>query len=98
MPDVRLPFSGNVTQSINPWTWSFSPMGSQFGLINVNVGQSSDPDTELQILEDVGSYGRQIGRIGDALAVLLKHVRLEKLNAEEKAPINQDRKSTRLNS
>jgi len=47
MPDVRLPFSGNVTQSINPWSWSFSPTGSQFGLINVNLGQSSDPGAEL---------------------------------------------------
>ena len=26
-----------------------------------------------RILDEVGSYGRQLGRIGDALAVLLEH-------------------------
>jgi hypothetical protein len=37
------------------------------GLININLGQSSAPEVEQEILEDVGSYGRQLGRIGDAL-------------------------------
>ena len=71
MPDVRLPLSGNVTQSINPWNWVFNPTGSQFGVVNVNLGQSSDPAVEQQILEDVGSYGKQLGKIGDALRILL---------------------------
>ena len=37
------------------------------------VGQSSDPSVEADVLSDVGSYGKQLGRIGDALAVLLAH-------------------------
>ena len=73
MPSFRLPLSGNVTQSINPWTMLFNPIGSQVGLVNIEMGQSSQPAVEQQVLEDVGSYGRQIGRIEEALIVLLDH-------------------------
>jgi len=31
----------------------------------------------------VGSYGRQLGRIGDALEVILKHVKLTGLTRDE---------------
>jgi hypothetical protein len=42
-------------------------MGSQFGLINVTLGQSSAPEVEGDVLSDVGTYGKQLGQIGDAL-------------------------------
>lgn len=71
----------NLWQSINPWT--FSLQGAQFGLFNFNLGATPAPETEEKILEDVGSYGRQIGRIGDALDVLLRHVKLENLTRDE---------------
>jgi hypothetical protein len=89
VPDVRLPLSGNVTQSINPWNWVFNPTGSQFGVVNVNLGRSSDPEVEEHILEDVGSYGKQLGKIGDVLRILLNHVKLDKLTSEEEAAINE---------
>jgi hypothetical protein len=89
MPVFRLPLSGNVTQTINPWTWTFNPVGSQVGLVNIELGQSSDPAAEEEILSDVASYGKQIGRIEDALAVLLEHFRPErKLTAGEQAAID----------
>ena len=56
-----------LTQTINPWSWS---MGN-ISLLSVNLGQSSDPAFEARVLEQVGSYGRQIGRLGEALAVVL---------------------------
>jgi hypothetical protein len=83
MPQFRLPLSGNVTQTINPWNWAFSPT------VNVNLGMSSDPDAEQRILDDVGSYGKQLGRIGDALRVLLTHVKLQGLSQAEKDAIDQ---------
>jgi hypothetical protein len=83
MSSFRLPLSGNVSQAINPWTWFQNLFGNQFGFINIDLGKSSDPDLEAQILSDVGSYGRQLGQITDALQVLLRHVPLEKLNADE---------------
>jgi hypothetical protein len=73
MPDFKLPLSGNVSQTINPWTLFFNPVGSQFGFFNINLGTSSNPDVEEQVLSDVASYGKQLGRIEDALCVLLKH-------------------------
>jgi hypothetical protein len=73
MPSFRLPLSGNVTQSINPWTMLFNPVGSQVGLVNIELGQSTQPEVEEEVLTDVASYGKQIGRIEDALVVLLDH-------------------------
>jgi len=83
MPNLMLPLSGDVTQAINPWTWFVKSVGGQFGLININLGKSSDPVLEQQILDDVGTYGRQLGQIGDALAVLLRHVKLADLSPDE---------------
>ena len=83
MPNFRLPLSGDVSQVINPWTWFFRTVGNQLGLVNINLGKSSDPPLEEQILDDVGSYGRQIGQIGDALGILIKHIKLEHLKPEE---------------
>jgi hypothetical protein len=73
MPDFKLPLSGDVTQTILPFSLFFNPVGSQFGLFNINLGTSSDAKIEAQVLSDVASYGKQLGRIGDALIVLLKH-------------------------
>ncbi len=83
MPQFRLPLSGNVTQTINPWSWAFNPT------VNVNMGMSSDPDAEQRILDDVGSYGKQLGRIGDALRVLLTHVKLQGLSQHEQDTVDQ---------
>jgi hypothetical protein len=87
MPDFQMPLSGNVTQSINPWTAMFSPIGNQTSLITVNMGSSSNPPVEAQVLSDVASYGKQLGRIGDVMLVLLAHFRPERelTHHEEKA-------------
>ena len=89
MPTFKLPLSGDVVQSINPWTAFLSPIGSQFGLINISLGQSSEPKVEQDALSDVASYGKQLGRIGDALIVLLAHFHPRKpLTDEETAAID----------
>src|ERR1700693_3720692 len=72
MPVFKLPLSGDVMQNISPFTAFMSPIGSQFGLINITLGQSSAPDVEKDVLSDVGTYGKQIGQIGDALLVLIE--------------------------
>ena len=69
-------------QAINPWT--FYQQGAQFGLVNIDLGQTPQPRTEQAILDQVGSYGRQLGRIGDALEVSINHVPLEGLSPAEK--------------
>ena len=74
MPVFKLPLSGDVVQNISPFTAFMSPIGSQFGLINITLGQSSDPDVEKDVLSDVGTYGKQLGQIGDALLVLIERM------------------------
>jgi len=67
----------------------FNPTGSQFGLINISLGQSSEPKVEEEVLADVGTYGKQLGRIGDALTVLLAHFHPSKpLTADETKAID----------
>jgi len=83
MPAFKLPLSGNVTQTINPWTMVFSPT-TQVGEVNINLGNSSNPAAEEQILTDVATYGKQLGRIGDVLLILLEHFQpTRKLTAAE---------------
>ena len=82
MPTFKLPLSGDVVQSINPFTAFMT--GGQFGLINITLGQSSEPRVEAEVLSDIATYGKQLGRIGDALIVLLAHFHPRKpLSADE---------------
>jgi len=73
MSDFTMPLGGAVTQSILPWTWAFTGSNNQVGLFNIYLGQSSNPDVERDAL-DVASYGKQLGRIEDALLVLIAKV------------------------
>ena len=87
MPTFKLPLSGDVVQSINPFTTFMT--GGQFGLVNINLGQSSEPKVEEDVLSDVASYGKQLGRIGDGLIVLLNHFHPRPpLSADETAAID----------
>jgi hypothetical protein len=71
-----MPLARNDIQSSNPLTWHFNP-GSSQGSFNVELGNSSAPQVEEDILSAVASYGKQLGRIEEALAVLLDHFRPE---------------------
>jgi hypothetical protein len=44
MSIFKLPLSGDVVQSINPFTAFMT--GGQFGLININVGQTDEENVE----------------------------------------------------
>lgn len=82
MTNSRFPLSGNVSQTINPWSWWLNPMG-QFGLINVNQMSSANPQLEREIVENVAGYGRQLGRIMEAFDVLLQRADLTGLTAKQ---------------
>jgi len=72
-------------QAINPWT--LYQQGARFGLINIDLGQTPHPEIEQEILDEVGSYGRQLGRIGDAIEILIKYADLSRMDDEEKEAI-----------
>jgi hypothetical protein len=67
---TNLPLSGDVSQFIAPWSW-FVRQAGQLGLVNINIGATPAPEIEAKVLDDVGSYGRQIGRMADAIEVLV---------------------------
>jgi hypothetical protein len=81
------PFSGGVAQSILPWNWFNNFLGNRFSWFTVNLGRSSAPDVEAEILDEVGSYGRQLGRIGDVLEVLVNKLPREALTPDELAAV-----------
>jgi hypothetical protein len=85
MPSIRLPLSGDVSQVINPQNWTTN--AGQIGFFNVDLGSSGDPEVERSVIADVGSYGRQLGRLGDVVGILLKHIDRTKLSAQEQAQI-----------
>lgn len=57
---------------------------STYSLFTVNMGTTANPDVEREVQEVVGTYGRQIGHIQEALEVLLRHVPMSKLSPAEK--------------
>ena len=85
MASIALPFSGSVSQAINPWNIFLRTM-SEIGLININIG-NGNPAIEQEVTEEVGSYGRQIGRMADVMEVLIGTLDEKSLNEEQKAAI-----------
>lgn len=81
------PFSGAVTQAFDFMNAWFRSVGNQFGLVNITVGSTANPELEKEILQNAGTYGRQLGRIGDALRVLVERLDLSKLPADQKKAI-----------
>ena len=79
-----------------PLSWQLAPDALtqpilpnwQFHLFNVNLGASSNPSVEQKALERVGSYGRQIGHLAEALEVIVKKTRL--LESSDLTPDEKD--------
>jgi len=69
----------SLTQPILP-NWSFN-------LFSVNLGATSNAKIEQQALEQVGSYGKQIGHLAEALEVVI-----QKLQLLESKELSQDEK------
>jgi hypothetical protein len=81
------PGSGGVAQTINPWQWIANVMDNKFSFFTVNLGRSSAPEVEADILENVGSYGRQLGRISEAVEVLIKRLPRDALDDDDRIAI-----------
>jgi hypothetical protein len=81
MGNVNLPIRlapENLTQSILP--------GWQFSLFSVDLGHSSDPDMEKAVINGVGSYGKQIGHLAEALEVVITELGLLDGDRRERLP------------
>jgi len=75
---TKTPFSGDVWQYYNPYTswWAdtFRNAMGQYGFININEMQSSDAELEKGIVTDQASYGKQIGRVVEALHAICENL------------------------
>ena len=58
-------------QIINPLTYLTTSSG-MYGLVNIRYGMSSDAPTEQAIIENVAGYGKQIGRVLEAVVCLVR--------------------------
>lgn len=81
----KAPLSGDVLQAINPWTWNLPY--SNWGLFNIILGNPGSSKAESEILNEVGSYGRQIGRLADAVDVLLATLDMKQLTDQQAAAV-----------
>src|SRR5215212_4621824 len=80
---TRQPLSGDAWQAINPWSWWLESTGQQVGFINIYRTEAGVPEQELEIVENVASYGKQLGRIVEALSVVLRHESFSSLGPDE---------------
>jgi hypothetical protein len=79
-----------------PLTWQLAPTSLtqpilsnlSFQLFNVQLGSSSNPAIEQKALDQVGSYGRQIGHLAEALELIVKKAKL--LESKELTPQEKD--------
>ena len=72
-PEVHWPFSGSVTQDIHPSL--LAKAGSQ--------------DTELRVLREVASYGKQIGVLSDLLLAVAAALPPKKLGSDGDCALEQ---------
>ena len=87
MQNVYMPLQlapGNLNQPILP-NWSFH-------LFNVRLGASANAAVEEEALEKVGSYGRQIGHLAEALEVVITQLKL----LESKGLSREDKDAIRV--
>lgn len=77
--NIELP-SGDVTQ---PWSWWY-----QFAPVTINQMKSGDPALERRIVHEVASYGRQLGRICDALQAVVAHMERKDLDESERQAVD----------
>lgn len=71
MESVFMPLQlapSTLTQPILPG-WSFN-------LFSVNLGATSNAAVEQEAMQNVGSYGKQIGHLAEALEVVIKRLKL----------------------
>jgi len=75
-----LPFSGDVTQ---PWSWLY-----QFAPITINQMKTENPTLEKKIVNETASYGKQLGKLMEAVQILVRHLDSDQLAGDERELLN----------
>jgi len=80
-------FALDTIGSYNPVTSWLSGAMSQIGFINISNMSSGDSDLEKSIIREVGSYGRQLGRITEALQAVCNHLDYTNWGSDEQQAV-----------
>jgi hypothetical protein len=84
---LRAPLSGDVVQDlVDP---SLLRDQAQLGFLNINATRAGDPALEQRIITEVASYGRQLGRLIDAVGVLARHQERGGLTFDDQHALDQ---------
>jgi hypothetical protein len=84
--ELHAPLSGAVNQAIEA---SLARSLGQLGLINITTTRAGDPDLERRIVEQVASYGRQLGWVLEAVDALVRAQRGETLDVDDERALDQ---------
>jgi hypothetical protein len=84
--ELHAPLSGAVNQAIET---SLARSLGQLGLINITTTRAGDPDLERRIIEQVASYGRQLGWVLEAVDALVRAQRGETLDVDDERALHQ---------
>jgi len=76
-----------LSQMIDPLFWFPSGTG-QIGFINISGAASSKPEVEADIIENVATYGRQLGRRSDVLDAILSHLNARSWRGDAKKAVD----------
>ena len=82
-----------LSQLINPLYWLNSGT-DQIGFINISGAASAKPEVEADIIANVATYGRQLGRITDVLQAVLGHMQTNRWPTAERDAVRQFRDMT----
>ena len=77
MPDKKVSYSSSSTDLLSPIFKYWTTSSGQYGLVNIRYGESSNAQVEQDIVENVAGYGKQIGKLLEAV-VFLAHRLSEK--------------------
>ena len=79
-----------LSQLINPLSW-WNSGTDQIGFINISGTASAKPEVEADIIANVATYGRQLGRITDVLQAVLGQMHTNRWPAAEQEAVSQFR-------
>jgi hypothetical protein len=82
-----------LSQLINPFYWLNSGT-DQVGFINISGAASAKPELEADIIENVATYGRQLGRVADVLQAVLAEMHPDRWPPAEQEAVRQFRDMT----
>jgi hypothetical protein len=74
MADKKVAYSPSSPDFLGPIFKYWTTSSGQYGLVNIRYGESSNAQTEQDIVENVAGYGKQIGKLLEAVVFLAHHL------------------------